>query len=151
MKKQFFLIVATMLASASLFAQSNNNVDEVVKIDHHAARQYREGEMIVKFKPTSAVQVRTLKRGVTSGMNTVDKVLGELGITTGEALMPLTGSKVVPGARALRSVSGKTIYDSDMSNLYRLTFDENKVNVYEAIEKISALDEVEFAEPNYVV
>lgn len=151
MKKQFFLIVATMLASASLFAQSSNNVDEVVKIDHHAARQYREGEVIVKFKPTSAVQVRTLKRGVTSGMNTVDKVLGELGITTGEALMPLTGSKVVPGARALRSVSGKTIYDSDMSNLYRLTFDENKVNVYEAIEKISALDEVEFAEPNYVV
>ena len=149
--KNFFLIVATMLASASLFAQSSNNVDEVVKIDHHAARQYREGEMIVKFKPTSAVQVRTLKRGVTSGMNTVDKVLGELGITTGEALMPLTGSKVVHGARALRSVSGKTIYDSDMSNLYRLTFDENKVNVHEAIEKISALDEVEFAEPNYVV
>ena len=149
--KNFFLIVATMLASASLFAQSSNNVDEVVKIDQHSARQYREGEMIVKFKPTSAVQVRTLKRGVTSGMNTVDKVLGELGITTGEALMPLTGSKVVPGARALRSVSGKTIYDSDMSNLYRLTFDENKVNVHEAIEKISALDEVEFAEPNYVV
>ena len=151
MKKQFFLIVATMLASASLLAQSSNNVDEVVKIDHHAARQYREGEMIVKFKPTSAVQVRTLKRGVTSGMNTVDKVLGELGITTGEALMPLTGSKVVPGARALRSVSGKTIYDSDMSNLYRLTFDASKVNVHEAVEKLTALDEVEFAEPNYVV
>ncbi len=54
MKKQFFLIVATMLASASLFAQSNNNVDEVVKIDHHAARQYREGEMIVRFNPASA-------------------------------------------------------------------------------------------------
>ena len=151
MKMRFFLFVATMLASASLFAQSNNNVDEVVKIDRHAALNYREGEMIVKFKPTSAVKVRTLKRGVTSGMNTVDKVLGELGITTGEALMPLTGSKVVPGARALRSVSGKTIYDSDMSYLYRLTFDKNKVNVHEAIEKISALDEVEFAEPNYVV
>ena len=29
MKKQFFLIVATMLASASLFAQSSNNVDAV--------------------------------------------------------------------------------------------------------------------------
>lgn len=151
MKKHFLLIVATMLASASLFAQSNNNVDEVVKIDHHTARQYREGEMIVKFKPTSAVQVRTLKSGVTSGMNTVDKVLGELEITGAETLMPLTGSKTVSGARALRSVSGKTLYDSDMSNLYRLTFDENKVNVHEAIEKISALDEVEFAEPNYVV
>ena len=116
MKKQFFLIVATMLASASLFAQSSNNVDEVVKIDHHAARQYREGEMIVKFKPTSAVQVRTLKRGITSGMSSVDKVLGELGIISGEALMPLTGAEVTPKARALRSVSGKTIEDSDIIN-----------------------------------
>lgn len=149
--KTLFLTVALSCVSAFSFAQTNNNQDEVVRIERHAALDYREGEMIVKFKPTSAVQVRTLKRGVTSGMNTVDKVLGELGITTGEALMPLTGSKVVPGARALRSVSGKTIYDSDMSNLYRLTFDENKVNVHEAIEKISALDEVEFAEPNYVV
>ena len=81
MKKHFLLIVATMLASVSLFAQSNNNVDEVVKIDRHAARQYREGEMIVMFKPTSAVQVRTLKRGITSGMSSVDKVLGELNQT----------------------------------------------------------------------
>lgn len=151
MKKHFLLIVATMLASASLLAQSSNNVDEVVKIDRHASREYREGEMIIKFKPTNTVQVRTLKRGVTTGMSSVDKVLGELEITGAETLMPLTGSKVFPGARALRSVSGKTIYDSDMSNLYRLTFDENKVNVHEAIEKISALDEVEFAEPNYVV
>lgn len=151
MKKHFLLIVATMLASASLLAQSSNNVDEVVKIDRHASREYREGEMIIKFKTTSSVQVRTLKRGVSSGMSSVDKVLGELEITGAETLMPLTGSKVVPGARALRSVSGKTIYDSDMSNLYRLTFDASKVNVHEAVEKLTALDEVEFAEPNYVV
>ena len=151
MKKQFFLIVATMLASTSLLAQTNNNVDEVVKIEQHAARAYREGELIVKFKPTSAVQMRSLKHSITSNTNTVDKVFGELGITASEALMPLTGAEVVPGARALRSISGKPIHNSDMSNLYRLTFDGSKMNVFDAVEKMAALDEVEYAEPNYLV
>ena len=151
MKKLLLSVAAFMLASTALFAQSSNNVDEVVKIEHHAAREYREGEMIVKFKPASEVRVRALGRGITSGVNGVDQVLGELGVTASEQLMPLSGSVVTPRAKALRSVSGNTIEDSDMSQLYRLSFDAEKLNVHEAIDKLSALDEVEFAEPNYVV
>lgn len=148
-----WLLSATVAFAGTgvLLAQSSNNVDEVVKIERHAAQDYREGEMIVKFKPSSAVRVRSLARGVTSGVNAVDQVLGELGVTASEPLMPLSGATVTPRAKALRSVSGKTIEDSDMSQLYRLTFDAAKVNVYEAIEKVAALDEVEYAEPNYVV
>ena len=151
MKKHWLLGAAAMMLASSVVAQSSNNQDEVVKIERHAARDYREGEMIVKFKPTSAVRVRSLSRGVASGVSGVDKVLGELGVTASDPLMPLTGSEVTPRAKALRSVSGNTIEDSDMSQLYRLTFDAEKVNVHEAIDKLSALDEVEFAEPNYVV
>ncbi len=152
MKKQQILVAAALLLSASpLLAQSSNNVDEVVKIERHAARDYREGEMIVKFKPSSAVRVRSLNRAVSSGVNVVDQVLGELGVTASEPLMPLSGATVVPRAQALRSVTGKTIEDSDMSQLYRLTFDAAKVDVHEAVDKLAALDEVEFAEPNYVV
>lgn len=151
MKKHWLLGAAAMLLASSVVAQSSNNQDEVVKIERHAARDYREGEMIVKFKPTSEVRVRSLSRGVTSGVSGVDRVLGELGITASEPLMPLTGSEVTPRAKALRSVSGKAIEDSDMSQLYRLSFDATKMNVHEAIEKVAALDEVEFAEPNYVV
>lgn len=152
MKKQQILVAAAMLLSASpLLAQSSNNVDEVVKIERHAARDYREGEMIVKFKPSSAVRVRSLNRSVSSGVNVVDQVLSELGVTASEPLMPLSGATVVPRAQALRSVTGKTIEDSDMSQLYRLTFDAAKVDVHEAVDKLAALDEVEFAEPNYVV
>lgn len=152
MKKQQILVAAAMLLSASpLLAQSSNNVDEVVKIERHAARDYREGEMIVKFKPTSTVRVRSLTRGVTSGVNAVDQVLGELGVTASEPLMPFTGAEVTPRAKALRSVTGKTIEDSDMSQLYRLTFDAAKVNVHEAVDKLAALEEVEYAEPNYIV
>ncbi len=148
-----WLLSATVAFAGTgmLLAQSSNNVDEVVKIERHTARDYREGEMIVKFKPSSAVRARSLARGVTSGVSSVDKVLGELGITAGEQLMPLSGATVTPRAKALRSVSGKTIEDSDMSLLYRLTFDAAKVSVHEAVDKLAALDEVEFAEPNYVV
>ena len=150
-KQSLFVIVATMLASMPLFAQSSNNVDDVVKIDHQVASDYRQGEMIVKFKLTSEVRVRALGRSFTSGVNRVDKVMGEIGITASEQLMPLSGAVVESRAKALRSVSGNTIEDSDMSQLYRLSFDAEKINVHEAIDKLSALDEVEFAEPNYVV
>ena len=150
-KQSLFVIVATMLASMPLFAQSSNNVDDVVKIDHQVASDYRQGEMIVKFKPTSDVRVRALGRSFTSGVNRVDKVMGEIGITASEQLMPLSGAVVESRAKALRSVSGNTIEDSDMSQLYRLSFDASKTDVHDAIDKLSALDEVEFAEPNYVV
>ena len=150
MKKHWLLGVVALMLASSVVAQSSNNQDEVVKIERHAARDYREGEMIVKFKPTSEVRVRARGRSITSGVSGVDKVLGELGITASEQLMPLTGSEVTPRAKALRSVTGNTIEDADMSQLYRLTFDAAKTNVHEAIDKLSALDEVEYAEPNYV-
>lgn len=151
MKKHWLLGAAAMMLASSVVAQSSNNQDEVVKIEHHAVRDYREGEMIVKFKPASELRVRSLNRTVSSGVSAVDQVLGELGVSASEQLMPLTGSEVTPRARALRSVSGKTIEDADMSQLYRLTFDASKTNVHEAVEKLTALDEVEYAEPNYVV
>lgn len=151
MKKHWLLGAAAIMLASSVVAQSSNNQDEVVKIERHAARDYREGEMIVKFKPTSEVRVRARGRSITSGVSGVDKVLGELGITASEQLMPLTGEVVESRAKALRSVSGNTIEDSDMSQLYRLTFDAAKTNVHEAVEKLAALDEVEYAEPNYVV
>ena len=36
MKKQLLSVVAAVLAATPLFAQSSNNVDDVVKIEHHA-------------------------------------------------------------------------------------------------------------------
>lgn len=152
MKTIGFLFSAAMLITATpSLAQSNNNSDEVVKIERHATRDYRQGELIVKFRPTSEVRVRSLNRGVVSGVNGVDKVLSELGVTASEQLMPFTGAEVAARSRNLRSVSGKTIEDSDMSQLYRLSFDADKINVHEAVNKLATLDEVEFAEPNYVV
>ena len=49
MKKHWLLGAAAMMLAAPVVAQSSNNQDEVVKIERHAARDYREGEMIGKL------------------------------------------------------------------------------------------------------
>jgi hypothetical protein len=54
--KSFLLAIAVLLAAIPLQAQqmvSNNNDDEVNKVDPSVARNaYRPGEVIVKFKET---------------------------------------------------------------------------------------------------
>lgn len=151
MKRFFFLTLAMLMASGSIVAQSSNNVDEVVKIDRHAARNYRDGEIIVKFKETSPVRMKTVGKKLTSGVNKLDQVFNELGIETGEQLMPLTGAVKVKRATPLKSITGKTITDADMTQLYRFKFDAKKMSVHQAANKLKALEEVEYAEPNYIV
>ena len=145
------MVSAFMLITMPSLAQFNNNVDEVVKIERHAAREYREGEMIVKFKESAPVRVKAMGKKMTSGISQVDQVFSELGITGGEQLMPLTGEVRVNRTKALKSVTGQVIADADMTCLYRLQFDAKKMDVYQAVEKLQALDEVEYAEPNFVV
>ncbi len=148
MKKQSLFWAALMIwAAIPSVAQSNFNQDEVVKIDRHNQRAYREGEVLVKFKGGSGIVQSGARSTNASGVN---KVLGALGVTELEQLMPLTGEKQVPtGARA---ISDKHINDFDMSNLYRVRFDAQRVpSVEKAIENMKGLSEVEFAEPNYIV
>lgn len=145
------MVSALMVLAMPTYAQSNNNVDEVVKIERHAARDYREGEMIVKFKATSLVRVKAMGKKLTSGVSQVDRVFDELGVVNGEQLMPLIGAQRANRTKALKSITGQIIPDADMTLLYRLQFDPKQVGVHQAIEKMKALDEVEYAEPNYVV
>ena len=50
MKTKLLLLVAMLFAATSLFAQSADNEDEVIKIDKRNQQAYREGEVLVKFK-----------------------------------------------------------------------------------------------------
>lgn len=142
-----------LLAAIPLQAQmvSNNNDDEVNKVDPSVARNaYRPGEVIVKFKETSAVQMRC-KAGKfqTSGLSKVDKVLNYLGVNEADQLMPLTGNKV--HRSVMRSYSGEEITDRDLSGLYRLRMDNANITVDEAVTRLKELEEVDYAEPNYLV
>lgn len=151
--KTLLLTLTLLLAAIPLQAQmvSNNNDDEVNKVDPSVARNaYRPGEVIVKFKETSAVQMRC-KAGKfqTSGLSKVDKVLNYLGVNEADQLMPLTGKKV--HRSVMRSYSGEEIKDRDLSGLYRLRMDNANVTVDEAVTRLKELEEVDYAEPNYLV
>lgn len=135
-------------------AQDRNNDDEVVKLDARSSRfNYREGEIIVKFKQNSLVAVRSLKNGQfsTTGVKTLDAKLNSMGLFEAEPLMPLSGGRVNNGV-AVKSLSGRVVNDNDMSKLYRLKFDTAKLkSVHDAITEIKSMAEVEYAEPNYLV
>lgn len=151
--KTLLLTLTLLLAAIPLQAQmvSNNNDDGVNKVDPSVARNaYRPGEVIVKFKETSAVQMRC-KAGKfqTSGLSKVDKVLNYLGVNEADQLMPLTGKKV--HRSVMRSYSGQEIHDRDLSGLYRLRMDNANVTVDEAVTRLKELEEVDYAEPNYLV
>ena len=139
-----------LAASMPLMAQNVNLVHDVSTIDRHDAHAYREGEVIVKFKPASRVNVSAARTGaVRSNVSSVDAVLAKIGVTGAEQLMPLSGSG---GPARVKSYAGGYIERSDMSKLYRLQLDAEKaLPVHEAVEALSELSDVEFAEPNYLV
>ena len=60
---RIFTIALTALAAIPTMAQDRNNEDEVVKVDaRFSAYNYREGEVIVKFKDQSAAQINAPRR-----------------------------------------------------------------------------------------
>lgn len=146
-----------MLAIASFpmmaFAQvSNENEDGVNRIEDRAQGAFRQNELIVKFKDGSSVRKMAKGRFKTSAVSAVDRVFAELGVEEVEMLMPFTGTLNANAPRKVRAYSGKDVEVMDMSRLYTVRLDaSSRVNVHEAIEKLQALDDVEFAEPNYLV
>ena len=153
MKKtqQILLCAIFMLMQATItFAQSSNNQDEVVKIDRWAMQNYRQGEIIVKFKPTAKVKMLKSADAVTSGVSAVDALFEKIGATDVEQLMPNTSKGNRPSL--LKSVSGTNVNTEGMNQLYRIKFDEAKAeSVMKAVEEIEELTEIEYAEPNYIL
>ena len=111
---------------------------------------YRQGEMLVKFKSSNAARVSNRSRGpkIVSDNTALETVLSSIGAVNMEQLMPLTG-KVVHRA-PMRGINGDIVEDRDMSQLYLISFDPEK-DVEKVVADIAGLDVVEYAEPNYIV
>ena len=80
--KPWLLLAAALMATMPMLAQmvSNYNVDEVYKMDRSAQWAYRPGEIIVKFKASSSVNIKSVNGQFrTSRVNSVDAVLNSLG------------------------------------------------------------------------
>ena len=153
--KYFSLLFALVWAyTIPTFSQvSNDNEDGVYKVDACLSRtDYREGEVLVKFKSGSAVQVKRCANGkfMSSGVNSVDALFNQLSVEEVEELMPRTGAKM--SQRRVKSFTGTEVKDCNLGKLYRVKFDASKeLSVFEAIDRLKSFSEVEYAEPNYKV
>lgn len=111
--------------------------------------KYRQGQVIVKFKSKDAITLSNTSQQGRRGMAVstkaqVNDVIQLLGITEAESLMPLTSKAAADG---LHRAQGK----HDLSQLYLLHFDSTKVSsVEEAVNALRQLDDVAYAEPNYI-
>ena len=159
--KKLFSLMLLLACTITLVAQSSNNQDEVMKIDRWNQQSYREGEVIVKFKADGAVQMRKNAKGKfqTANISQVDALFAELGVEEVEELMPNVGARKAP--RRMRAYNGTEVKDHDLSKLYLIRFNEQVATpmsnagemrtVHQVVEQLQALEEVEFAEPNYIV
>ena len=145
------LLLEAMAMPMSAQVVSNDNEDEVNKVNAQVAQMdYREGEVLVKFRASSAIKVTRQKGGkfLSSGVSSVDALFKQLGAEEVEELMPRTGAKM--SARRVKSFAGTEVKDNNLGKLYRLRLNPKKaMSVHEAIEQLEASSEVEFAEPNY--
>lgn len=157
MKSSLHLSLAlSLLAAAGISAAAQDNAYDydVNRVDYRASLfESRPGEVIVKLKnrPNGApARLRVAKGKVSATSSALENLLQANGIEAAEQLMVLTGDQVAP--RRARALNGQEVPDVDLSGLYALRFDAAKVdNLNSLIEQLEAVDDVEYAEPNYIV
>lgn len=117
--------------------------------------EYKQGEVIVKFKDDKGVTIKVAKdkRLKTTGVSTLDKALNTIGLNTAEQLMPRTGGKKLNTSGKTRlNRFGKPVEEPNLSRLFMMTFEETSENsMQRVIKQLEGLDEVEYAYPNYYV
>ena len=128
-----FLCVGTI----SLHAASKDSISS-----------YSEGQVIVKFKQGSEVELNTQARKKRVSAKLMDIML-QIGATNSKQLMPHTNSTGNNRFR-MKVSKGTNNVQKDLSSLYVINFDPNQ-SVKEVVAMLKELDEVEYAEPNYIV
>jgi hypothetical protein len=148
--KRFFTLTLLLLACAYGFAQSNYNEDEVVKIEWYNQHATKEGELIVKFADHTTLRLQNNERGAlqATGMSRVDALLKQFPVAKAERLCPNDDPK--RELKVSKSYNGPDVVERDLSRLCRFVM-EDPMQTYEMIDALKELDEVEFAEPNYMV
>ena len=147
--KRFFILTLIALSSIISFAQSNNNEDEVVKIEWYNQHATKEGELIVKFADNTTMLLKNNGKGAlqTTGMQRVDALLQQYPVARAERLCPNDDPN--RELKVSKSYNGPDVVERDLSRLCRFVM-EDPMQTHQMIESLNALEEVEFAEPNYM-
>ncbi|MDE5850799.1 MAG: S8 family serine peptidase, partial [Muribaculaceae bacterium] len=152
------ILTAAVLVSGSSGLKAHDPYEGQYEVNHIDARrsafEYVPGEIIVKFKAENSGKSLTTngKRVSSPKSSAVNTLLEKYGVNKAEELMPLTGASTVPMQKRAKSFNGETVKDADLSSLYLIRIDAAKMtDIHAVIEDFKNLDEVEYAEPNYIV
>ena len=147
--KKLFTLLTLVLACFYCLAQDLNNEDEVVKIDWFNQHATKEGELIVKFADHTTLRLQNDERGIlqVTGINKVDALLKQYPVAKAERLCPNDNPN--RELKTSKSYNGPDVVERDLSRLCRFVM-QDPMQTYEMIEALKELDEVEFAEPNYM-
>ena len=153
--KKLLSLFALMAFGMTAFAQTpfevmTNNEDEVVHLEQWQQHATRPLQAIVKLQDYSQYTIEWKAAKARTTCPAIQTVLGSFVIESVEQLCPTFVMPKEP--RRSASYGGGEVRDHDLSQLYLITLSpESPKKEYELIEALSALDEVEFAEPNYMV
>lgn len=142
-----FWLIGSITVSAQV---SNDNEDRVNKIDSRWAKNdFVPGQVLVKFKDANRIQVRRSQGCFTStNVDQVTAVLQKYGTDEMEQLLPNENPN--RKLRRARAFNGDMIQERDLSQLYCLKLSvEHQHETMLMIEELNALNEVEYAEPNF--
>ena len=150
------LLAAVLAAGVPATAQQQAPMELAGASKANYRGEYKQGEVIVKFKDDAGVTVKVAKHGkrlMTTSVTSLDSKLQAIGLNTAEQLMPLTGAKKLSFNKApRRGPSGKIVPEPDLSRLYLMTFKETPEKpMKDVVEQLKQIDQVEYAYPNYYV
>ena len=151
MKKKYLSIALFMIGTLPMSSQvSSDNEDGVNKIEvRYSQQDFVPGQVLMKFKDSNRVRVRQADGRFSSvSLDHVSAVLEKHGVEQMEQLLPNENPNR-KFARA-RSFNGDIIEERDLSQLYLLKLsDDHQQETMQIVNELNAIDEVEYAEPNY--
>ncbi|MFZ4414539.1 MAG: S8 family serine peptidase, partial [Bacteroidales bacterium] len=153
-----YLLLFCCLCSVGL-AHAQNQASDFTGNKSDQARNPRNdlmnfvpNEVLVKFK--DAVPMAVGARLKAAGISSIDKVLAAHGITSLEKLFPAEQKPLK--VRMMKSPQGKDMKIPALDKIYRVsvpiatTNSTVPTNIFQLIEELKALPEVDYAEPNYI-
>lgn len=148
-------VLMSMVGAMHVRAQvSNDNEDGVYKMDSRMRNDFVPGQVIVKFKDASTIQVRRSAMGKFKAANisAVDKLLQEYSVDEMEKLFSNEVAKPKSQLRKKVAPNGTVVQEKNLDKVFLIkTMLESPDSVLQLAEKLSEQDEVEYAEPNYYV
>ena len=149
------LLLVVMATPAFSQVVSNDNEDGVYKIDSRMARNdFVPGQVLVKFKDENTFSVRHNAKGkyLAASISAVDQLLRQFGVTEMQKLFPNEVAKPKSQLRRKKAPNGTIVQERNLDKVFWVkTNIERSDSTLQLIERLKALPEVEYAEPNYKV